>query len=236
MRIRSKAASIVWKLVLIAFCTVGLLEGSGILAGNYLPAFPYMFTNISNMFAWVYFVCTIIWLVRGKNDGTRPFAPVAKYTATISLLVTMLIAHFMLFDNMFQDGQIVWHLVWLHYVVPLMTLLDWVLFDEKGKMPVWGPFSWMSLVVAYLAFTMVYVGVFGGFMGGGRTADISRYPYTFLDPAINGVGGVVAFCAAMFVAFLALGFLLYGIDRLLAKRAKSKGNSKDGIRETHSDA
>ncbi|MBP3884108.1 MAG: Pr6Pr family membrane protein, partial [Olsenella sp.] len=189
--------------------------------------FPHMFTNVSNLFAWGYFACATVWLVRHRDDDEAvTFAPVAKYTATMSLLVTMLIAHFMLFDAMFQNGRLVMHLVVLHYVVPIMVLLDWVLFDEKGKMPAWGPVSWLSLAAAYLAFTMVAVGVFGMNMGGGTTADVTRYPYTFLDPALSGAGGVAVFCAAMLVAFLALGYALFGIDRLLARRAWAQARSQ----------
>jgi hypothetical protein len=61
-------------------------------------------------------------------------------------------------------------------------------------------------------------------MGGGTTGDQTRYPYTFLDPAISGVGGVVTFCAAMFVAFLVLGYILFGIDRLLARMGSRHTN------------
>ena len=216
MRIRSRTASVAWKLVLVAFATYGLLDGAGILAGRYDANFPHMFTNISNLFAWGYFLCAAIWIIAHRDEEAVAPAPGFKYTATVSLLVTMLIAHFMLFDAMFRGGQVVFHLVVLHYIVPIMTLLDWLLFDEKGAMPAWGPLAWMSLVLAYLVFTMVVVGVFGIFWGGGTTADITSYPYTFLDPAISGVGGVVGFCAAMLVAFVALGYLLFGIDRLLA--------------------
>lgn len=219
MRIRNKTVSIIWKVVLLAFGAYGLLDGSGILAGAYNSGFPHMFTNVSNLFAWVYFLLAVIWLIRNRdNEGAVTFAPQVKYTATISLLVTMLIAHFMLFDAMFRDGQLVWHLVALHYVVPLMALLDWVLFDEKGKMPAWGPFAWMSLVAAYLAVVMVGAGPLGLYLGGGTTADVSRYPYTFLDPGISGTGGVVTFCGAMLAAFVVLGYVLFGIDRLLRRK------------------
>lgn len=221
MRIRNKTVSIIWKVVLLAFGTYGLLDGSGILAGAYSPGFPHMFTNISNLFAWVYFLLAVIWLVKNREDEDAvTFAPQFKYTATISLMVTMLIAHFLLFDAMFQNGQLVWHLVVLHYVVPIMTLLDWVLFDEKGEMPVWGPLVWISLAVIYLAVVMIGVGVFGLNMGGGTTADITPYPYTFLDPAISGVGGVAMFCVVMIVAFIALGYVIFGIDRLLGRAAR----------------
>jgi hypothetical protein len=218
MRIRSKTASIVWKVLLMAAGAYGLLDGSGLLAGAYLEAFPRMFTNVSNLFAWAYFLAAVVWLARNRSDEDAvTFAPQVKYTATISLLVTMLIAHFLLFDAMFQDGHIVMHLVVLHYVVPIMTLLDWLLFDEKGRMPAWGPISWMSLVLVYLVVIMVCAGALGMNMGGGTTADISTYPYTFLDPSISGAGQVAAFCGAMLVAFVALGYILFGLDRLLAK-------------------
>lgn len=224
-----KRFSLVWKVILLLFCTYGLLDGAGILSGAYTPDFPHMFTNVSNLFAWGYFFCAVLHTLRGRGpgsrdltgDSSRTFAPAVKYTATVSLLVTMLIAHFMLFDAMFRGGELVWHLVILHYVVPLMALLDWAFFDEKGKMPLWGPVVWMSLVLAYLAFAMVYVGVFGGYMGGGTTGDITPYPYTFLDPGLSGAGGVAAFCSAMFVLFLLLGYLLLALDRLLARFSRT---------------
>ena len=222
MVIKNKTAAIVWKLVLLAVGTYGLLDGSGILAGAYTPNFPHMFTNVSNLFAWGYYLIAVIRLAMGRDTANRPFAPTAKYTAMVSLLVTMLIAHFMLFDAMFQNGQLVWHLVAMHYVVPIMTLLDWFLFDEKGRMPVWGPFAWLSLVLVYLVVVMVCAGPLGMYMGGGTTGDITRYPYTFLDPGIMGVGGVALFCGGMFVGFVVLGYLIYGLDRLLARTAERR--------------
>lgn len=132
-------------------------------------------------------------------------------------MVTMLIGHFMVFDAMVQNGHIVWHLVVMHYIVPVMSLLDWLLFDEKGKMPLWGPFAWISLGVGYLGFTMIAVGIFGVFMGGGTTAEITPYPYTFLDPSIAGAGGVALFSAAMVAGFIVLGYIILIADRVLAR-------------------
>ena len=138
MRIRSKALCILWRSILLIAGLWGLLDGSGILSGAYTDNFPHMFTNISNMFAWAFFACALVHTAV-RRDDPHTFAPFFKYTAMISLLVTMLIGHFMLSDALFQDGKLVLHLVVLHYIVPLMALFDWVLFDEKGRMPLWGP-------------------------------------------------------------------------------------------------
>lgn len=222
MCIRSKIASAIWKFVLVAVATYGLLDGSGILSGTYYTGFPHMFTNVSNIFAWGYFLVAATRLVASRVDKTEVFAPQAKYTAMISLLVTALIAHFMLFDAMFKDGQLVWHLVAMHYVVPAMAVFDWLLFDEKGKMAVWGPFAWLSLAAAYLVVVMIGAGPLGLDLGGGTTAGITRYPYTFLDPAISGTEGVALFIVAMLVAFVALGYLFFAIDRALGRIANRK--------------
>lgn len=104
-----------WKVLLLLIGAWGLLDGSGILAGRYDTAFPYMFTNISNLFT----SCAV--LHRGE-PALRAFAPVVKYTATISLLVTMAIGHLMLSSTLFQNGHIVWHLMVLHYVMPIMMV------------------------------------------------------------------------------------------------------------------
>ena len=220
MCIRNRAASAIWKFVLVAVATYGLLDGSGILSGSYHSAFPHMFTSISNIFAWAYFLVAAIRLVSGRGGRAEVFAPQVKYTAMISLLVTALIAHFMLFSNLFKDGQLVWHLVAMHYVVPAMALLDWLLFDEKGGMPVWGPFAWLSLAAVYLVVVMIGAGPLGLDLGGGTTADVSRYPYTFLDPAISGAGGVALFIGAMIVAFVLLGYVIFAIDKALGRIAK----------------
>ena len=67
---------------------------------------------------------------------------------------------------------------------------------------------------------MIAVGVFGVYMGGGTTADITPYPYDFLDPSIVGTGAVIGFCAGMIAAFIALGYGLYGMDRLMGRRKR----------------
>ena len=223
MRIRSRSLSLLWKLAILVFGLYGLLDGAGILAGAYTKNFPHMFTNVSNLFAWAYFALALVWMLADRRrEEASGFAPFLKYTAMVSLLVTMLIAHFMLFDAMFRDGRLVLHLVVLHYIVPILSLLDWLLFDEKGRMPLWGPLSWISLAVCYLAFSMIGAGLLGLDLGGGTTADITRYPYDFLDPGLVGPGAVAAFCGAMVAAFILLGYVIWGIDRLLSGRRKKR--------------
>ena len=70
MYIRNKTASIIWKVVLLVLGAWALLDGAGILAGHYTRNFPHMFTNISNLAAWVYFLCALIWLITRKERSS----------------------------------------------------------------------------------------------------------------------------------------------------------------------
>ena len=54
MKIKNRKLSVLWKVVLLALGLWGLLDGAGILAGHYTKNFPHMFTNISNIAAWIY--------------------------------------------------------------------------------------------------------------------------------------------------------------------------------------
>jgi hypothetical protein len=53
--------------------------------------------------------------------------------ATMELIVTMLIAYFLL-GNFTMQGTADISLTLLHKVIPLMAFLDWLLFDPKGQM------------------------------------------------------------------------------------------------------
>ena len=46
------------------------------------------------------------------------------------------------------------------------------------------------------------------------------YPYFFVNLETQGVGGVAKWALLLLVAFMAVGYLLYGIDKLLSRQGK----------------
>ena len=46
------------------------------------------------------------------------------------------------------------------------------------------------------------------------------YPYFFVNLEMQGVVGVAKWAALMLAAFMAVGFVFYGIDRLLRRKDK----------------
>lgn len=128
-----------------------------------------------------------------------------------------LVANFMLGGGL---GDIGWETICLHYVVPIMTLLDWLLFDPKGSMKKTDPLIWPLSMIVYFIFVMVMVYVFGVSMG--STLNIgSRFPYPFIDVDVLGVPQVALTAVIMIVAFVVLGYVLFALDRLLGKTGKA---------------
>lgn len=42
-------------------------------------------------------------------------------------------------------------------------------------------------------------------------------PYPFMDASVNGDGGVIAWIAGLTVALIGVGYVYYGLDRLLTR-------------------
>ncbi len=59
----------------------------------------------------------------------------------MGITVTWLVAHFIL-GSFTMGASLRVSIRLVHYVVPIMTLLDWLLFDEKGRMRATSPLLW----------------------------------------------------------------------------------------------
>ena len=214
MRVASRTASIVWKAGIVASGLAGLCITSGLLDGSFELRFLNMFTNISNVAVVVYYVCALVMLSRNRSLVT--FAHTLKMVVTMGITMTFLIAHFILSGMLTAGGTLHVDMLLLHYVVPIMTILDWVLFDEKGVTRKRDSLVWVMEPLVYLVVVEVLVNVFGTAVGAGM--GDSRYPYPFLDANVLGWPVVLRFIFLMLAAFLTLGFLWSVLDHRLARR------------------
>lgn len=213
--------SLLWKILLLFAEGIGLSLGAGLFYGSYNHRFPYMFTNLSNMAVFLYFSFAVVWLIRhGKHDVI--FAPVVKHMVTMGVTVTFLIAHFFLFDRMFEGGYLHVGLLLLHYVAPIMAILDWLFFDPKGRVRIWEPPVWILEPVGYLLVAMVSVAGFGSSFGADVSLGENPYPYPFIDISQRGFAGVARFVAVACAAFVLLGYVVFAADHLLGKKESVK--------------
>jgi hypothetical protein len=94
----------------------------------------------------------------------------------------------------------------LHRVTPILVPLWWLFFMPKGKLKRGAPLRWAIFPLAYLPY-----GIWRGMMDG-------RYPYPFLNIAKIGWLQVAGTCLVMAAGFIAAGYVLVLLDRILGRR------------------
>jgi hypothetical protein len=139
------------------------------------------------------------------------FAPIVKGLLLLCLTGTMLVAHFLLGDAFSMGEDMVWTLTLVHYVVPIGTILDWLLFDKKGLIKLYFPLLWLLAPVFYFVYAMLGSQIENGLV------DMTRYPYPFLDIDVLGVNRVLFTSLIILGAFLVIGYIYFLIDKILSK-------------------
>lgn len=121
-----KTLKLIYRILLVLLGTYGLYLNMSY--GNTFELLHY-FTILSNILVVGFF----IFLLFNKKDY-----PKLKGAITMSITVTFLIFHFMLRPTMFDmintsySPYSISNLL-VHYIVPIMTIFDWIFFDKKGS-------------------------------------------------------------------------------------------------------
>ena len=105
----------------------------------------------------------------------------------------------------------------VHTLSPCLVILDYFLFDIKGKFKKYYPIIWLILPLYYVFFVYVYSGVGGTFtaIGGSK-----KYAYFFLDYEKLGMFGVCKWICFIGCGILVLSYIFIFIDNQLSKKTK----------------
>ena len=209
--IKNKYLSLSFKFVIMVSGLIAILIQCGVFDGNYQFSVLRYYTLLSNVFCVIYYMCAIAYALK-KSDT---FMPQLKGTLVMCITVTGMVYHFLLSSIFSMQGTKAISNIILHYSVPIMTLLDWLLFDKKGVYKKYSPFIWIIAPYVYLSYVLI-VQQFG------ITFNGSKFPYPFLDVDKLGYEQVVLTVIGLTVFFLVLGFIIYAIDHLMGKKKSSK--------------
>ena len=216
MYIKNAIVAIIYRISLVFVAGYGLADGFGILAGGLdFCQFAY-FTDVSNILCFLYFLVAIVYGVvcPRRSDDQQVFLPRVKGAVTLSISITLFVNHFMLSGTPFlvTDGHFDLANLLAHYLVPIMVILDLILFDRKGGMRPIDPVLYALIPFTYLLYTFVRAKV------GGPIEDGQYYPYPFLDVSVFGVATVARNIAVLSLGFFAVAYAGYAVDRIIGRQ------------------
>lgn len=220
MFFQNRFCFLAYKALFILLCLWGLYLNSGLPQGSVKWHVMDYYTIQSNMLCLFYFIWSFYINLRYREEPLQVYtpAPRLKGAVTFCITVTLLIYNFILAPVQFSmgNGAVVYSVgnILVHYVVPVMVVLDWLMFDKKGAWRIYDPFLWLGIPYAYFLFAIVRAQVRGLIPG-----TQSRYPYEFIDIDRYGWQEVGVHVVKLTLIFLLIGFLYVCIDHLFAKVA-----------------
>ena len=135
--------------------------------------------------------------------------PTVRTAITAYIIIVMTIVYFVLRHLTNLTG---WDLVAdviLHYVIPILFVIDWLFLVPRETLKAKDTFGWLAYPIVYLVWTFIH-GAYSGF-----------YPYPFLNNGELGIARVLLNEAGLLIVFLIVGFVLVTGGRLLDKQLRS---------------
>ena len=225
--IKNRTVQLIYQTIYCTLGFVGCIASLGIFDNikNIRWDFYVHFTNISNFFCLGIMVMALIQTIKKKEDSYVKAAPMLKFIGILGILLTFLVFNIMLAGAEDRDPQANWRIgsLLFHVLLPIMYIADWFLFYERKQCKWYYPIASIGFPLAYVIFLVIQA-IILGFDSSiliPTTTTPLIYPYFFVNIETQGIPGVLMWIAILSVAFVAVGFGFYGLDRI-SKKQKEK--------------
>ena len=221
--IKNRTAQLIYQTVYCTLALVGSVACLGIFDDIKLFRWDFYvyFTNLSNFLCFGVMLVALIQTIKRKEDGYVTATPLLKFIGMLGILLTFLVFNLMLAGAEGREPQLNWRIgsICFHVVLPIMYIADWFLFYERKKTTWRYPIASISFPLGYAIFLLIHAAILGfdtSILTPTGTTLI--YPYFFVNLETQGVPGVLMWIAILSVAFVAMGFGFYGLDRISKKQ------------------
>ena len=224
--IKNRTAQLIYQTIYCTLGLVGCIACLGIFDNiqNIRWDFYVHFTNISNFLCLGIMVTALVQTAKKKEDSYVTTLPLLKFIGMLGILLTFLVFNIMLAGAEGRDPQANWRVGSLafHVVLPIMYIADWFLFYERKQSKWYYPIASISFPLGYVVFLLIQAIVLGfdSSILIPTTTTPLIYPYFFVNIETQGFG-VLMWIGILAVAFVAIGYLFFGLDRLGKKKKEN---------------
>ena len=215
--IKNRTAQLIFQSFFCAIGIIGIVASFGIFDDilNLRSDFYVHFTNLSNYLCIGVVLAELIQTAKKKVDSYVTTTPFLKFIGVLAILLTFLVFNFLLAGQPDRDPQANWRVasITFHVILPIMYVLDWLLFYEHKKVRWFYPLASVVFPLLYVAFVFVRAAIVN------FNPEVPYlYPYFFLNLDNLGVAGVAKWVAILFAGFIARGYIFYGIVKLIKSK------------------
>ena len=224
--IKNRTAQLIYQTIYCTLGFVGIVASLGIFDNINIIRWDFYvhFTNISNFLCLGVMLSALIQTAKKKEDSYVTTAPMLKFIGMLGILLTFLVFNIMLAGAEGRDPQLNWRVgsLCFHVVMPIMYIADWFLFYERKNCKWYYPMASIAFPLGYVLFIFIQAAIMGfdtSILIPGTTTPLI-YPYFFVNLETQGVGGVLKWIVILLVAFVAVGYLFFGLDKLGKKKVQ----------------
>ena len=222
--IKNRTTQLIFQTIYCTLGLVGCIASLGIFDNINMIRWDFYvhFTNISNYLCLGVMVASLIQTARKKDDSYVTTAPTLKFIGMLGILLTFLVFNIMLAGAAGRDPQLNWRIgsLTFHVVLPIMYIADWFLFYERKQCKWYYPIASIGFPLGYVLFLLIQALILQfdtSILIPGTTTPLI-YPYFFVNFETQGADGVLMWVAILAVAFIAIGFAFFGLDKLVMKK------------------
>ena len=222
--IKNRTTQLIFQTIYCTLGLVGCIACLGIFDNIKMIRWDFYvhFTNISNFLCIGVMVAALVQTIRKKEDSYVTAVPMLKFIGVLGILLTFLVFNIMLAGAEGRDPQLNWRVgsLLFHVVLPIMYIADWFLFYERNNCTWRYPVASIAFPLGYVIFLLIQAIILGfdsSILIPGSTTPLI-YPYFFVNIDTQGVPGVLMWIAILAVVFVAVGFMFFGLDKLLGKK------------------
>ena len=218
--IKNRTAQLIYQTIYCTLGLVGFFASLGIFDNIQLIRWDFYvhFTNISNFLCIAVMLAGLIQTAKKKEDSYVSAVPVLKFIGVLGILLTFLVFNIMLAGAEGRDPQANWRVGSLifHVVLPILYIADWFLFYERKQCKWYYPIVSIAFPLAYVVFLLIQAIIlnFDASILIPTTTTPLIYPYFFVNLDTQGTGGVLMWIGILAAAFVLVGYLFFGLDKL----------------------